>query len=465
MTRLGDLVEINRRVLYMSEPRSVIGLADIDVDSATVTPRRIEQAGEASSHRRLALPGDILFAQISPSMENGKLAIIPGTDTAVRVSTELLVLHAEDPVEARRIWAFLRRGAVREALSRQMVGTVRHRLGAETLAATEIPDIESSVWRRASEILEHLDQATALRRQTAEEVRRFVAAAFATVTKDRERVPLGEIADLASGFSESAAEEGTVRLLGAADLGPGGVEARGAAGFVPEGAARVPSLLPRDLLVVRSGVAIGSAVVYEGDPPDASFGSGLIRVRCPDLPADFLWGWLQTAAARHELAARSTGTRGPRLPIAGFAELSVPAPGGPTARLAELAGRMRAAVRSADEQLRAMEVAVQAHLARVFQGPITVPAASLDFEAVDDEVPSALRLVFAAASPIQRRIWSEAVRTRGPFRARDLIDSEHDRALLQHTLSIMEQLGVLICERDGMTATWRLPHPEEDLVP
>ena len=89
--------------------------------------------------------------------------------------------------------------------------------------------------------------------------------------------------------------------------------------------------------------------------------------------------------------------------------------------------------------------------------PVAGPAPS-------EEVPESLHGVFRSASPAQREIWLKAAGMRGPFRVSDLIDSDVDRAPLQHTLSILEQLGLLICERDGVIASWRLPHPEDDLV-
>jgi len=462
MTRLGDLVTINPPTASPSEPRSIVALADIDPRSATVSPLPIENLDEVPGHRRLAFPGDILFAQISPSMENGKLAIVPETGGSVLVSTELMVLRPHARGESERIWAFLRRKAVREALAQYMVGTVRRRLGRETLEATEIPDVLSERWAVGAEALRHLDMAALLRRRFFEQIYGFLGTAFARAAVGQERIRLGEAAELAAGVSESAVDQGAIPLIGAADLRHGNIDL-GAPAFVAETTARVPMLGGDDLLVARVGTALGTAAVYEGDPPQASFGNGLARVRGDVFRSDFLWGWFQTAEARRGLEAGASGTRVSKLKMAGLADLNVPMPGPSSDDLTEIARRARAALLAAGRQGGLLDDALQAHLARVFKGPIRVedPGSRAPTE---DEVLPAMRGIFQDCSVSQREIWLKAVRMPGSFRARDLIASELDRAMLQHTLSILEQLGVLICERDGVVATWRLPHPEEDLI-
>ncbi len=462
MTRLGDLVAINPPASRHLEPGRLIALADIDPLSASANPRPVATSEEVASHHHVALPGDILFPQISPSMENGKLALVPDLDSdAVLVSGELLVLRPEKGVEKEKIWAFLRRKALRDALSEYMVGTTRRRLGREVLEAVEVPEVSPRRWSVAAEVLALLDRATQLRRGVLEDMRRLPGVAAARVASGSERVRRGEVADIAAGISERAARTGAVPLLGAANLKDGSVD--DAAGFVPEGAPRVPLLRRGDLLLSRAGAALGKGAVYEDKPPEASFSAGLARVRgLAPLSAEVLWAWLQTAEAERHLRACVTGATAPRLPLDVLADFPVPAPHGPWTDLAPFAHAVRMALSAANRQLELLEDLLQAHLARVFEGPVSVPETVVE-EVPSQRVPAALRDVFERASPPQRQIWLDAATMRGQFRVADLIDSELDRALLQHTLSMLEQLGVLVCERDGVIASWRLP-PEEDLV-
>lgn len=462
MTRLGDLVTINPPASRHLEPGRLIALGDIDPLSASANPRPVATSEEVASHHRVALPGDILFPQISPSMENGKLALVPALDSdPVLVSGELLVLRPEEGVEREKIWAFLRRKALREALSEYMVGTTRRRLGREVLEAVEVPDVSPPRWSVAAEVLALLDRVTQLRRGALEAMRRLPGTAAARAALGGERVRLGEVADIAAGISERAASTGAVPLLGAANLEDGSVD--DATGFVPEGASRVPLLRRGDLLVSRAGARLGKGAVYEETPPGASFSAGLARVRGEtSLSAELLWAWLQTAEAEQHLKAGVTGATIPRLPLDVLADLRVPVPHGPWAALAPFAHEVRMALGVANRQLELLEDLLQAHLARVFEGPVSIPE-PVEEEVPTEQVPAALRKVFERVSPAQRQIWLKAATMRGQFRVADLIDSELDRALLQHTLSMLEQLGVLMCERDGVIASWRLPS-EEDMV-
>jgi len=462
MTTLGDLVEINPPASRHLEPGRLIALADIDPLSATAKPRPVATSEEVASHHRVALPGDILFPQISPSMENGKLALVPDLDSeAVLVSGELLVLRPKEGVEKEKIWAFLRRKALRETLSEYMVGTTRRRLGRMVLEAVEVPEVSPRRWSVAAEVLGLLDRATQLRRGVLEDIRRLPGVAVARTASGGERVRLGEVAEISTGISERAAKTGTQPLLGAANLEDGSVH--GAAGFVPEGASPVPLLRRGDLLLNRVGSTLGNVAVYEEKPPEASFNAGLARVRARSpLSAELLWAWLQTAEAERHLKAGVTGATTPRLSLSVLADLPIPAPRGSWTALAPFAEAVRLALTAANRQREMLEDLLQAHLARVFEGPVSVPEPAEE-EVPSQRVPAALRDVFERASPAQRQIWLDASTMRGQFRAVDLIDSESNRALLQHTLSMLEQLGVLVCERDGVIASWRLP-PEEDLV-
>src|SRR4051794_31192376 len=53
--------------------------------------------------------GDVIFAKITPCMENGKAAVASGLTNGLACgSTEFYVLRPEDQCDARYIWRFLR---------------------------------------------------------------------------------------------------------------------------------------------------------------------------------------------------------------------------------------------------------------------------------------------------------------------------------------------------------------------
>src|ERR1700754_1938416 len=122
MRRLDELARVNPRTAKeLSWPTSLITMADVDAATATARPRIVATSIGAGSASKLVLPGDVLLARISPSMENGKVAIVPRLETAVALaSTEFVVLRPEPGVDPRWIWAYLRRASVRRRLRRGM---------------------------------------------------------------------------------------------------------------------------------------------------------------------------------------------------------------------------------------------------------------------------------------------------------------------------------------------------------
>lgn len=472
MIPLSELVDLNPPPPPQSEkgPLSVIAVPDIDLLTGRVHPRVVQSKAEAGSARRHAQAGDVLFARISPSMENGKVAVVPEVETErVVVSGELLVLRPRPEVDPRLIWAFLRQAPIREELKRFMTGSAGHqRLGSDVLLRVQIPELEESAWTKGIRIVEHLDAAAQLRLQIGKLAAALPGAAAQHLSQDLPRRPLGDLdAELRYGTSEKSAGEGVLPVLRIPNVVDGRITTQDLRFMDLRADRRRDHLEPGDLLVVRTNgnvERLGRAAVYEADPEPATFASYLIRIRCRDVDPHFLWAWLQSPEIRERLLAGATTTAGQyNLNIATLRALPIPRlDAGTEETIATLARHARSLAIGSEEQGRLLAVAIANHLSSLFSGGSPVGE-----EAEDAGLPRAapvdfLPRVYEAASRRQRDLWRLVEEAEGAF-GLTALGPEKDFARLQHDLALLEQLGVLIRDESEETFRWRRPDPELEL--
>lgn len=107
---------------------------------AIVGAQYMQRSGVSAGYRQFAR-GDIVFARITPSMQNGKSAIF--NDPRARVgygSTEFHVMRPNDMGDANWIWGVLRTRWFRELAAKSFTGTAgQQRVPASFLRKVEIP--------------------------------------------------------------------------------------------------------------------------------------------------------------------------------------------------------------------------------------------------------------------------------------------------------------------------------------
>lgn len=84
---------------------------------------------------------DVIFAKITPCMENGKIAIARGlTNSLACGSTEFHVLRSEGAVDPSYLWRFLRQSSFRRDAEQSMTGAVgQRRVPKQYLEKTRLP--------------------------------------------------------------------------------------------------------------------------------------------------------------------------------------------------------------------------------------------------------------------------------------------------------------------------------------
>lgn len=168
VTTIGNIATINPPKPKYQEltDRDLVGfvpMASVDDVSGTITTVEDRPLGELrnKSYRTFA-PNDVLFAKITPCMENGKSAVVPNLPNGHGLgSTEFHVIRPNANVEARYLWRFIRQQSYRAEAESRMTGSVGQlRVPADFLRETEIPLLSIDEQRR---IVERLDQIDARR--------------------------------------------------------------------------------------------------------------------------------------------------------------------------------------------------------------------------------------------------------------------------------------------------------------
>jgi type I restriction enzyme, S subunit len=237
MMRLGDVAAVNPRRPKIERPddapTTFVPMPAVDGDLGAITDALSKPFGAVKKGYTYFEEGDVIFAKITPCMQNGKHAIARDLVGGIGFgSTEFHVLRPGPTVTAEWIWLFLRRRSLLEELSGQLVGSVgQQRLPEPILSNIEIPVPSVPEQRRvASEAmvsLSELDEAEGLARRSAGQRARLERAvidlAFGALGDvPTEEVALGDVADIRSGLTKGRKMTGVPSerpFLRAANLG------------------------------------------------------------------------------------------------------------------------------------------------------------------------------------------------------------------------------------------------------
>ena len=141
---LADLAEINpRQDLRTSGPVHFVPMADVDEQTGEIIGTQIvEKADLGAGYKRFST-GDIIFARITPCMQNGKIALFRGRLSPVGLgSTEFHVIRPRRGENAEALHALLRTRWFRELAKERFTGTAgQQRVPASFLNEVYLPDI------------------------------------------------------------------------------------------------------------------------------------------------------------------------------------------------------------------------------------------------------------------------------------------------------------------------------------
>jgi len=183
---LSEAVELNPRPDRGSLPDdlvvSFVPMAAVEAATGRMDATAVRRFGEVKKGYTVFREGDVLFAKITPCMENGKMAVARGLHNGIGCgSTEFHVLRAKPGVDAQYVYHFVSSARFRAEAARHMTGAVgQKRVQAAFLEQCEIPLPNPDDQRRIVAELEkqfsRLDEAVANLKRVNANVRRYVAA-------------------------------------------------------------------------------------------------------------------------------------------------------------------------------------------------------------------------------------------------------------------------------------------------
>lgn len=347
------------------------------------------------------LEGDVLFAKITPCMENGKMAVVPTLKNGYGFgSTEFHVLRPYSGIDAKYLYYFISAQGFRADAEHNMTGAVGQRR-VPTLYLSErcMPIAPSKEQRRIvakieelfSELDKGIEYLTTAREQLKAYRQSVLKYAFeGKLTETWEWKPLGDVSVVTGGLTKNpkrATLPIAMKYLRVANVYADRLELDDVTEIgVTEDEYEKVRLEPGDLLVVEGNGSIeqiGRVAVWNGELENVGHQNHLIRVRLPSgmLPR-FILAFLMSPLGRDRIVRQASSTSGLHtLSISKVSGLQVPVPS--YEQQEAILGRLDASLSGIEKQVKEVEQELlranalrQSILKRAFFGQLVVQDAT-----------------------------------------------------------------------------------------
>ncbi|MEM1868371.1 MAG: restriction endonuclease subunit S [Thermosphaera sp.] len=396
--RLGEACEINPRRPRLNypptEPTTFVPMAAVNEETGQIVALEERPFEHIQKGYTYFEEGDVLFAKITPCMENGKAAIARGLRNGFGFgSSEFHVLRPKGSVISEWVWLFVRREGFRKEVKQAFRGGVgQQRVPQEFLEQHLIPlpplEEQRRIVARIEELMGRIREARRLREEAKQEAERLWQAVLAE-TFPRPGSPLppgwhwvkfGEIFHIQQGASMSPKRRHGVNplpFLRAKNVQWGFVDLSelDQMDFSDEEVAKL-ALQKGDLLVCEGG-EVGRCAIWQGELSLCLYQNHVHCLRATaDVEPKFYMYWMQVAYQIYSVyVGAESRTAIPNLSKGRLKEFIAPFP--PLAEQRRIAGYLEAV----HEQLRALKEAQakteavlkqveQAILDRAFRGEL-----------------------------------------------------------------------------------------------
>ena len=127
--QIQELAEVNPRVDKKVIPDDIevsfVPMPAVEAESGEIDVSQTKLAKEVKKGFTAFLQGDVLFAKITPCMENGKMAIVPALVNGFGFgSTEFHVLRPREDIDAKYLYYYVSSKSFRGEAERFMTGAV-----------------------------------------------------------------------------------------------------------------------------------------------------------------------------------------------------------------------------------------------------------------------------------------------------------------------------------------------------
>jgi len=297
--KLGDICKINpskREIKDLPDNIKVtfVPMAAVSEITGEIEKPEIRLLGEVRKGYTYFREGDVLFAKITPCMENGKSAIAKGLVNGLGFgSTEFHVLRPLGEVIPEWIHYYIRQESFREEAARSMMGSVgQQRVPKQFLVNAMIPlppiHEQKRIVARLEELVSRAEEAKRLRRIAKEKTEKIMQAAVYKVFSRAEeegwrRVKLGSILARKPQYgltARSSPEEKEIRYIRISDIKDNGELKNDDPRFLDldEKEFEKYKLEEGDILIARSGT-VGRIYLHKPLKQKAVFASYLIRFK------------------------------------------------------------------------------------------------------------------------------------------------------------------------------------------
>ena len=267
--RLGEVCAVNPKRPRINRepdrPTTFVPMSAVDDETGTIVAaeeRPFEQVRKGYTYFE---ENDVLFAKITPCMENGKAAIARGLLDGIGFgSTEFHVLRPSDHIISEWIWLFVRQEKFRQDAKKAFRGGVgQQRVPQEFLEQCFLPlpplEEQRRIVARIEELMDRVKEARKLRKEALENAERLWQSVLAeTFPRPGQELPegwrwvrLGEVARVFSGSSapqgQKYFEQGTYPFVRVQDLGRHGITTE-----LKETIDKVNELAIRELRLVKA---------------------------------------------------------------------------------------------------------------------------------------------------------------------------------------------------------------------
>lgn len=201
---------------------SFIPMSKVDKEKGEIVNPEIKKLGDVKKGYTYFKESDVIFAKITPSMENGKCAIARNLTNELGFgSTEFHVIRPIDSILPEWIWYYLRQQSVREEATKYFTGTVgQQRVPKEFIEKLLIPlpplEEQKSIIERIERLFNKIVEIKKLRKDTSENTKTLLLSALHKVfskadEKNWKRIKLEEVVEHRTGIwgeSDAMPEEG-----------------------------------------------------------------------------------------------------------------------------------------------------------------------------------------------------------------------------------------------------------------
>lgn len=192
---LSEAVVVNPKVdrtlladdtLVSFVPMAAVGAADGSIDASTLRP--YAEVKKGYTHFR---DNDVLFAKVTPCMENGKMAVARKLHNGKGFgSTEFHVLRPRDGVDPHYVYHFVSSQTFRKDAARHMTGAVGlRRVPTAFLESAEIPlpslDVQREIVAELEKQFSRLDEAVANLQRVKANLKRYKASVLKAAVEGR----------------------------------------------------------------------------------------------------------------------------------------------------------------------------------------------------------------------------------------------------------------------------------------